>query len=285
MVDENEIRQLWKDPDFSGSFSGLLTFQNQLRHEKNINLSLRQLRHIMRSEPDYVQHITHRIHFPTREYSVHGFLSLVQADLTQPKPQINGFKYLLVCIDIYTLFIWAFPLPDKRPKTLQIEFKKIFDQYGKPDELQSDEGGEFTGCSSFFKKQGIYFHTKRGRVKANYAELAILWLKKKIFTYLHTTTQDPDHYDWPKAVPGAVLSLNRTYHKSLGYLRPIDLDSKEKAVQIDRKIGFPKEPNFDENKKNEEKLKKKSDLKLHDYVYIVATNNKAPIRSTDRQVI
>lgn len=283
-MSDAEIRNLWKNPDFAGSFSGILTFQKQLLHEKNIKISIRRLRHILKSMPDYLQHVTHRIHFPRRDYSVHGWLHIMQADLSILKP-INGFNYLMVCIDLYTLYIWAIPLQNKNPKTLEIEFKKIFEKNGKPDEIQTDEGGEFVGCRNFFKNEEIYFHIKRGRNKANYAELAILWLKKKIYTYLHTTDQEPPKYDWPSAVPAAVLSLNSTYHKSLGNLRPIDLNSREKAVLIDRTIGFPKETNFDDHKKNEEEYLKKGTLFVNDYCYIVATKNKGTIRSTDKQVI
>ena len=282
--DEAKIRELWSDPQFAGSFSGLLTFQKHLKIDKNINISTRKLRHILMSIPNYLQHVTHRINFPKRDYSVHGFLQVMQADLSVMKP-INDFKYLLVCIDLYTLFIWAMPITNKRPETIRKELSSIFEKYGKPSELQTDSGGEFLGNKSFFKNEKIYWHSKRGLNKANYAELAILWLKKKIFAYLHSTDQDSNSYDWPKAVPAAVLSLNSTYHRSLGNLRPIDLDSREKAVLIDRKIGFPKESNFDDHKKNEENFRKKATLVENDYCYIVATKNKGKIRSTDKQVL
>ena len=285
-MSDDEIRALWKDPTFSGSFSGLLTFQNQLLLEKNIKVSTRKLRQILMSVKDYLTHQTRRKHFDRRSYSVHGWLHLLQADLAQPRPVINGFKYLFVAIDLYTLFIWAWPIKDKKPQTIQDQFRKIFEQTKlKPDEIQTDEGGEFVGCRQFFKNEDIFWHIKRGIVKAGYAEMAINWIKKKTYTFLHTTDQDPAKYNWPDAVPFAVDALNSTYHRSLGNLRPKDLNSREKAVLIDRKIGFPKEPNFDDVEKNIEYYLKHSDLFVNDYVYVVAIKNKGQLNSTDRQVL
>ena len=283
-MSDDEIRDLWKDPNFSGSFSGILTFQQQLLHDKNIKISTRRLRHILTSLPDYLQHITRRKHFPKRSYSVHGWMNMIQADLTQPKPAFNGFKYLMVVIDVYTLYLWAMPLKDKRPKSIENEFRKIFESNGTPQELATDEGGEFVGCKKYFESQNIFWSIKRGAHKAAFAELAIRWIKQKVFAYLHSTNQDKDEYNWPKAVPAAVLSLNSTFHQSLGQLRPIDLNSPEKAVLIDRKIGFPKEPNFDDIERNKTNFAKNTDLNINDHVYVVAKKRAGALRSSDRQV-
>ena len=54
-VKENLLK-LWKDPKFPASFSGLIVFQHALKIEKNINLSIKQLREIMRENKMYLMH-------------------------------------------------------------------------------------------------------------------------------------------------------------------------------------------------------------------------------------
>lgn len=90
-----------------------------------------------------------------------------------------------------------------------------------------------------------------------------------------------DSKDWPSVLEQAVKNLNATHHPKLGGLRPCDLTSKESAVQIDAKIGFPKEPKFEDHKKNEIEFEKNTDLNVGDYVRRVANER---VRARDYQV-
>ncbi len=51
---EKEILNLWRDPNFSGSYSGLSNFQTCLHHEKNISISRNDLLKILMKDRNYV---------------------------------------------------------------------------------------------------------------------------------------------------------------------------------------------------------------------------------------
>ena len=87
MVDVSEdtkktVLHLWKTPTFPGAFGGLLAFQASLKHEKQITISLKSLRTILRDQPMYLMHIRNVYKFKRRSYSgVHGYGQLLQCDL------------------------------------------------------------------------------------------------------------------------------------------------------------------------------------------------------------
>ena len=112
-VDEKHIRQLYQDKKEPGSFSGILTFQKNLEMNHNIKVSLKKLKNILANTPTYLQNALRFRKFPRRHYSIHGWGSLWQADLAEMK-QSNGFKYILVIVDCFSLFLMTRPIKNKK---------------------------------------------------------------------------------------------------------------------------------------------------------------------------
>ena len=69
--EDNQIRRLWLDPDFPGSFSGIVTFQKNLE-AKNIMVSQKRLKNILSYIPEYVQSSQQKKKFSRRKYWNHG---------------------------------------------------------------------------------------------------------------------------------------------------------------------------------------------------------------------
>ena len=80
--------------------------------------------------------------FPRRHYSIHGFPSLFQSDLAEMK-ESNGYKYILVIVDAYTLFLMTKAIKRKNSETIVEEFKTVFRKFGSPMVLETDAGTKF----------------------------------------------------------------------------------------------------------------------------------------------
>ena len=52
----------------------------------------------------------------------------------------NGFRYIFLLVDVYTLFMVATALDNKRSETIEKEISKVFAKYGKPENFETDEG-------------------------------------------------------------------------------------------------------------------------------------------------
>ena len=63
----------------------------------------------------------------------------------------NGFRFLLCIIDIYSKYVWVFPLKDKKSISIVNAFQKILKESNrKPNTIWVDKGSEFYNNS--FKK-------------------------------------------------------------------------------------------------------------------------------------
>ena len=89
---------------------------------------------------------------------------------------------------------------------------------------------------------------------------------------------------WPNLVEQVTFNSNHSYHRKLGNLRPIDLNSRTKAVALDQEIGIPTETPFREFAKNKALYKKTGDLKVNDWVYLMVPHTNPPPRVGQYQV-
>ncbi len=167
MVNPDEILRLWRDPKFSGCFSGISNFKSALEYEKNITLSKTELYDILKKDRNFLletRKIKKRI--PRRAMNVHGYGILFQADLGQLFP-FNDYVYFLLCVDIFSRKIFCRPLKTKKAAEVERAFNAIFVEANvKPEKIETDKGSEFHNNRLFFKKNNIFLKVKVGANKA-----------------------------------------------------------------------------------------------------------------------
>ncbi len=264
-IDPKIIQDLWQDPSFSGSFSGINTFQSALAMEKKIKISKQKLFSILRKNRNFLAESKKRYKIiPRRKIIVHGIGQMWQADLAMLFP-FNGFIGFLLCIDAFSRRIFCEPLKKKDKVSVETAFKKIFlaAQY-RPAKLETDQGQEFLSNKKFFSKEGIFFKIKRGQNKAALAERAIQTVKHRLFRLLRSLLSE----NWPKYLSQTVENINKRKLKAIGNLRPIDINSPLDDPKIDQAVGIPEDISFEEQVRNQEKYEKnKKNLQKGDYVF------------------
>ena len=52
-------------------------------------------------------------------------------------------RYVLLVIDVFSHFLWLRPLESKSSQVIAIELECIYMEYGSPEIIQCDQGGEF----------------------------------------------------------------------------------------------------------------------------------------------
>jgi len=130
----------------------------------------------------------------------------------------NGYNYVLVCVDGYSRYTMVKLMNTKKSKEVIHNFKQIIHQYGKPNHIFCDLGGEFKGD---FKEEmdrlNIKVYHGHSESKAVLAERAIKSIKELIRT---------DFIDsngcWYKYIDSAVDIINNRINSSTGYT-PTDI--------------------------------------------------------------
>jgi len=173
-ISDEKLLQLWRDPNFSGSYRGVKTFQVLLKTDLNIDVSENRLYKVLKNDNIFLIHQIKRKKIERRQYDVNFYGQLVHVDLAEMfKDPKTGSKYFVLLIDVFSFKIFVEPLKDKNSETVAAALRSIFNEFKSTIyEIQSDRGSEFKGkaCKDLFRQKHILFRFKFGKNKANFAE-------------------------------------------------------------------------------------------------------------------
>ena len=87
----------------------------------------------------------------------------------------NYYGYILVCIDIFTRFLFTRPLRALSGANLKEAFSDIIKYKEQPSSIRTDSGSEFKNAllNQFFIQKNINHFITTNEVKSNYAEQVI----------------------------------------------------------------------------------------------------------------
>jgi Integrase core domain/Chromo (CHRromatin Organisation MOdifier) domain len=251
----NEINELlekiYYDPSSPGSFGGidkLLREANRLyllTHTKKIS------RHVVRkylsTQDAYTLIRPARKRFPKNPYLIkykgYQFASDLMI-LDQFGEENDGYKVLLIVMDLYSRYVFVRALKDKSARSVLNGLMSIFDESGIfPEKFETDSGTEYFNrlVGTFLKSKKIHHFTKG---KAVHIERWIRTFGTTIYRY-QTKHNTRRYFD---ALPDLVKSYNNTLHRSIKTTpysvfienRPIQDESQRKIIKKktnDIKVG------------------------------------------------
>lgn len=226
--DLDRLKATFYDPKRAGSYSSAQKLYRSLK-SKGHPIPLASIRKWLETQEAHTLHRSLKRKFPRNRVIVSGIDSQWDADLmdmTQLAKYNKPFKYVLLCIDILSRFVWAVPLKSKQSTEVVKAFREIFDRGRKPNLLRTDRGGEFLNktLSELFKKEGVHHFVTTNELKANYVERSIKTIKRRIFKYF-TKAQS---YKYIDVLQDIVHSYNRTFHRSIR-MSPIEVTEDNEA--------------------------------------------------------
>ena len=167
-------------------------------------------------------------------YFVHRRREQVQADLIDIgliHQQNDDVKFLLVIIDIFTKFVWVYPLKNKTARSVLVALQKwLRDVRVKPRKFMSDRGNEFVNASvqNLFRNNNIEFVEAYGTLKACIAERVNKTLQILIYKYL--TEKETTRYI--NVLQKIVQTYNNRGHRTLEGMTPAEADRPRSQAQV-----------------------------------------------------
>lgn len=230
-----QLHDLWENRNFRGSFTGVESFRKALREEKGLDIPYNVLMKLMLRNANFVKTIRPQRRFPRRHLTVHGFLTVVQADLA-----VMPSNYFTLAIDAFSRRIFCRAQTAKTADATRKSLESIFEEMGDtPISLETDDGGEFRGNKLWLTQtKKVYWKVKYGRNKAFLAERAIHRIKTVLFRMCRVEMDD----EWEKFLPVVVQHYNDTPLKAIGGVKPGDIKSPLDDPLIDEKMSSPKLP-------------------------------------------
>ena len=119
---------VYYDAKRSGGFGGVDRLYKDVKKEGKFNISRTKIKEWLMKQDTYTLHKPIRSHFRRNRVIVGGIDHQWQMDLAdmQPMQKFNdGYRYLLVCIDVFSKYAWVVPLKNKTGLSLVEAFKII----------------------------------------------------------------------------------------------------------------------------------------------------------------
>ena len=213
---EKTLSSIYFDPSQPASFGGLDAVYRAVKGKGKNKISRKQIQDWLSQQEVYTLHKPARRHYKRSRVIVPGIDAQFQADLVdvQNLSRYNkGYKYLLICIDIFSKYAWVVPLKTKRGQELVKAFQTILSSGRRPNKLQTDQGTEFLNrlFQNFLREKNIDFFTVNYGFNASVVERFNRTFKNKMYKYFAAKNT----LSYIDVVLQLVKSYNNTYHRSI----------------------------------------------------------------------
>ena len=152
-----------------------------------------------------------------------------------------GYRYWLVCIDIYSRYVFVKMLKNKTSKNVGEKFEQILKESEEiPSKIQCDEGTEFQRIRHELSRKYSFevFSTYNREIKASHAERVIQTLKtmvRRVLTVLSSNSSKEER-NYTGFLPLIVQRYNESPHRGLRGLRPIDVFFGTKKISLKHRL-------------------------------------------------
>ena len=139
----------------------------------------------------------------------------------------EGYRFLLLVIDIFSKYGWIVPLKNKQGITVADALKKIFEKR-RPGKLWTDKGTEFYNNNV---KGLVELYSTENEEKSSIVERWIRTMKEKMWKYF----TDNNTYTYIDILPDLVEDYNNTVHSSTK-LTPVEASKKKNELTVWRNL-------------------------------------------------
>ena len=220
------LTQVYYNPKRSGGLGGVERLYRDVKKDGKYDISRAQLKKWSMKQDTYTLHKPARRHYRRNRVIVGGIDELWQMDLADMQAiatDNDGYRYLLVCIDVFSKFVWVIPLKTKTGPALVTAFKKILESGRKPQKIRTDQGTEFFNkhFKDLMKEEEIQLYNTYNETKASVVERVIRTLKTRMWRYF-TAKKTMRYID---VLQDLVDSYNKSKHRSI-QKKPINVTQK-----------------------------------------------------------
>jgi len=213
------LQENYVNPALPGSFSGFSSFYRSLRERRAIGSREKtKVFEWMKGNSTYTKHRPARRHFKTNRVIVPGIDDTWQldlADMQKYQGENKPYKWILICIDIFSKYVWVMLQKSKSGPETTKAFEEILKNSNgrKPKHIQVDEGNEFmnTHFKNLCRRNNINLYTVNSDKKACVVERFTRTLKDKMWR----TFTDRNAYRYYDLLDDLISSYNNTYHRSI----------------------------------------------------------------------
>ena len=212
------LSSLYYNSKHPASYSGPEKLYQYVKEEGQHRIGKHRIRKWLQDQESYSLTRGARRRFKRSRVIVDGVDSLWDMDLMDMvdlSKQNDGYKYVLVAIDVFSRFAHVQPVKSKKGQDVVDALTRLLSGPRKPNTVRTDRGMEFRSkeVNKYLRGQNIHhYYALNTETKANYSERLIKTIKHKMYRYL-LKNRTQRYID---VLQDTTYSYNHTIHRSLG---------------------------------------------------------------------
>lgn len=244
----NYLRKLYLDPHSNLAFTSFTRLYEHLTTKSKYDISKVYLKKLLSRIDVYTKHMQRKHKYKRSKIIPFELDFMFAADLIDlskpPFPSKNdNIRYICIMLDIFSKFVWAYPLKNKSADIMVDMFKQAFEGENPriPQRIIFDRGQEFRAkkVQEYLNSKGITSIFTNSIKKSSYAERMIREIKDKMFKFL-THNQTMRYID---VLPSIVSGYNNRIH-TVTKMKPKEVNNSN-ALELYRTIYLPQIKNKD----------------------------------------
>ena len=228
------LNQIYHDPKHPAAYAGPDKLYKVVNKKgKKPVISKKQIKEWLQGQDSYTLNRDIKLKHSRPSFITQGLDYLWDidlADVSNLAKYNDGVKFLLICIDTFSRYLWVRPIVNKTNQSVQEAMSSIFStEDRRPEKMRSDQGLEFVGRNTqkFLKNNGIIHFTTVSDTKACFAERVIRSLKRLMYRYF----QANQTYRYLDVLQDLIHNYNNRPHSSLpDNMCPSDINQSNEAL-------------------------------------------------------
>lgn len=216
MTYEQYLKKIYYDPKHAGSFGGVNKLYRAVRKEGKYVLGKTKIKKWLDKQETFGLHKQINRKFRRRRVIAPFIDYQWDADTAVMKSFVkdnDGYSYFAVAIDVFSRYVFTYPLRSTRGKEMASALENIFSRGRAPTKLRTDRGAEYRNkdVQRLMRAKKIEHFFTQNEQKSSYAERAIKTIKSKLSRYMsHHQT-----HRWIDILESVTQSYNGTFHRSI----------------------------------------------------------------------
>lgn len=259
----DEVKENYLKPGHKSAFSG----KTKLYKSNEKRIKQKEIEKILSSIDSYTRHREFKKPRLFNPYFVRAKRVQIQCDLidVQELSRYNdGYKYLVVFLDVFTKKMWIYPVKDKRGKSMADVFTRFLnnDVGKKPEMIFCDRGTELKNrdVKNVLQQKNIEMMHPNSHIKASLVERANKSIQRLIYKYM---TQN-ETFRYIDKLEHLVRTYNVRPHESLEDMSPNEAELPANILRV----KLIHERRFNKINKKGKKRYPEPKLKIDDVVRI-----------------
>lgn len=210
---------------------GFLSYSKLVKkaHKKKINLTAKQIKEWLdKQKVSQIFKQSKKKEYYSITAPTVGKIVVDLLDLSNYSHENQGYRYLLNFIDIYSRYVWSFPLKSKTPDEIVSYFVKVIKDIQKiyPDNIitiTTDDGSEWKGIvKELLDKTNIPHYIANPNENTKRRTSHIESFNRTILNLLKRYWASNNNFEYISVLPSFIRNYNKTKHR-ITNLKPRDL--------------------------------------------------------------